>query len=97
MHNGISHANSFSCKTVSVLKPSLAPLLKGALVDDFGHRTHHQRTRNYIKTLESKVIRLRGLERDLISENKRLSNQVGVLRAALILASVLLPAGFPAK
>ncbi|KAL9042353.1 MAG: hypothetical protein Q9180_000664 [Flavoplaca navasiana] len=57
-------------------------------------RTHRQRTQNYIKTLEEEVLRLRGSEGDLKSENKKLSNQVDVLRTALVLADVPLPAGF---
>ncbi|KAL8915770.1 MAG: hypothetical protein Q9172_006681 [Xanthocarpia lactea] len=57
-------------------------------------RTHRQRTQNYIKTLESEVVRLRGSEGDLMSENKKLSSQVDILRTALILADVPLPAGF---
>ncbi|KAL8749681.1 MAG: hypothetical protein Q9199_007535 [Rusavskia elegans] len=57
-------------------------------------RTHRQRTQNYIKTLEEEVVRLRGSEGDLKSENKKLFSQVGVLRTALILANVPLPAGF---
>ncbi|KAL8861059.1 MAG: hypothetical protein Q9178_002572 [Gyalolechia marmorata] len=58
------------------------------------HSTHRQRTQNYIKTLESEVVRLRGSEGDLMSENKKLSSQVDILRTALILADVPLPAGF---
>ena len=62
--------------------------------EQFEHRTHRQRTQNYIKTLESEVVRLRGSEGDLMSENKKLSSQVDTLRTALILADVPLPAGF---
>ncbi|CAL8579393.1 hypothetical protein XPA_005142 [Xanthoria parietina] len=57
-------------------------------------RTHRQRTQNYIKTLEEEVVRLRGSEGDLKSENKKLSSQVDILRTALVLADVPLPAGF---
>ncbi|KAL8996662.1 MAG: hypothetical protein Q9169_003886 [Polycauliona sp. 2 TL-2023] len=57
-------------------------------------RTHRQRTQNYIKTLEEEVVRLRGSEGDLKSDNKKLANQVDVLRTALVLANVPLPAGF---
>ncbi|KAL8853336.1 MAG: hypothetical protein Q9221_001812 [Calogaya cf. arnoldii] len=57
-------------------------------------RTHRQRTQNYIKTLEEEVVRLRGSEGELKSENKKLSSQVNVLRTALVLADVPLPAGF---
>ncbi|KAI4233866.1 MAG: hypothetical protein LQ349_004148, partial [Xanthoria aureola] len=57
-------------------------------------RTHRQRTQNYIKTLEEEVVRLRGSDGHLKSENKKLSSQVGILRTALVLADVPLPAGF---
>ncbi|KAI4166754.1 MAG: hypothetical protein LQ343_007776 [Gyalolechia ehrenbergii] len=57
-------------------------------------RTHRQRTQNYIKTLESEVIRLRGSEGDLTEKNKKLQDQVELLRTSLILANVPLPAGF---
>ncbi|KAL8950155.1 MAG: hypothetical protein Q9222_003783 [Ikaeria aurantiellina] len=57
-------------------------------------RTHRQRTQNYIKTLESEVVRLRGSEGDLLQQNHKLENQVSILRTALILADVPLPAGF---
>lgn len=57
-------------------------------------RTHRQRTQNYIKTLESEVIRLRASEGDLTEANKKLQDQVELLRTSLILANVPLPAGF---
>ncbi|KAL8931920.1 MAG: hypothetical protein Q9216_007025 [Gyalolechia sp. 2 TL-2023] len=60
-------------------------------------RTHRQRTQNYIKTLESEVLRLRGSEGDLVEENKSLQDQVELLRTSLILANVPLPAGFEAS
>ncbi|KAL8769824.1 MAG: hypothetical protein Q9209_004262 [Squamulea sp. 1 TL-2023] len=52
------------------------------------------RAKNYIKTLESEVVRLRGSEGDLMSENKKLCDQVDILRTALILNDVPLPASF---
>ncbi|KAL9014549.1 MAG: hypothetical protein Q9173_000804 [Seirophora scorigena] len=57
-------------------------------------RTHRQRTQNYIKTLESEVLRLRGSEGDLTQANKKLQNQVDLLRTTLLSANVQLPAGF---
>ncbi|KAI4122270.1 MAG: hypothetical protein LQ338_005917, partial [Usnochroma carphineum] len=56
-------------------------------------RTHRQRTQNYIKTLESEVIRLRDSEGDLTQANKKLQNQVDLLRTALIVGDVPLPPG----
>lgn len=64
------------------------------IIDDLCDRTHRQRTQNYIKTLESEVIRLRGSEGDLTEKNKKLQDQVELLRTSLILANVPLPAGF---
>lgn len=65
------------------------------LIDDrLPDRTHRLRTQNYIKTLESEVIRLRASEGDLTTENKKLQDQVELLRTSLILANVPLPAGF---
>ncbi|KAL8670111.1 MAG: hypothetical protein Q9168_005338 [Polycauliona sp. 1 TL-2023] len=57
-------------------------------------RTHRQRTQNYIKTLEEEVVRLRGSEGNLRTETKKLLNRVDVLRTALVLNDVPLPAGF---
>lgn len=63
-------------------------------IDDIHHRTHRQRTQNYIKTLESEVLRLRSSEGDLTQVNKRLQNQVDLLHTTLLSANVQLPAGF---
>ncbi|KAL8660475.1 MAG: hypothetical protein Q9202_006511 [Teloschistes flavicans] len=62
-------------------------------------RTHRQRTQNYIKALESEVIRLRGSEGDLMQHNNKLQNQVDSLLSAITKANIPLPAGFqaPAK
>ncbi|KAI4161690.1 MAG: hypothetical protein LQ342_004698 [Letrouitia transgressa] len=57
-------------------------------------RTHRQRTQNYIKTLESEVVRLRGTESTLMRDKSKLQNQVDLLRTTLILSNVPLPAGF---
>ncbi|KAL8704865.1 MAG: hypothetical protein Q9201_001981 [Fulgogasparrea decipioides] len=57
-------------------------------------RTHRQRTQNYIKALESEVIRLRGSEGDLMQENKKLQNQVDSLLSTLNQANIPLPAEF---
>ena len=73
------------CLTLSSIIPVFNDLLD---------RTHRQRTQNYIKTLESEVVRLRGSEGDLTQANKKLQNQVDLLRTSLILANVPLPAGF---
>lgn len=47
-------------------------------------RIHRERTQNYIKTLESEVIRLRGSEEHLIRENDRLQRDVDTLKSTLI-------------
>lgn len=62
---------------------------------DYGHySTHRQRTQNYIKTLESEVVRLRLSEATLMTERDKLEGQVNILRATLVLSNVPLPAGF---
>lgn len=63
------------------------------VVNNLDDRTHRQRTQNYIKTLESEVIRLRDSEGDLTQANKKLQNQVDLLRTALIVGDVPLPPG----
>ncbi|KAI4199681.1 MAG: hypothetical protein LQ350_004472 [Teloschistes chrysophthalmus] len=62
-------------------------------------RTHRQRTQNYIKALESEVIRLRGSEGDLMQQNNKLQTQVNSLLSAITKANLPLPADFqpPAK
>lgn len=47
-------------------------------------RIHRERTQNYIKTLESEVIRLRGSEAHLMRENDRLQGEVDNLKSTLI-------------
>lgn len=47
-------------------------------------RIHRERTQNYIKTLESEVIRLRGSEVHLMRENDRLQGEVDTLKSTLI-------------
>ncbi|KAL8841764.1 MAG: hypothetical protein Q9170_000797 [Blastenia crenularia] len=64
------------------------------IIDNRLDRTHRQRTQNYIKTLESEVIRLRGSEADLTQAKNKLQSQVDLLRTTLILANVPLPPGF---
>lgn len=56
-------------------------------------RTHRQRTQNYIKTLESEVVRLRESETNLIQERDKIQNQVDILRATIILSNIPLPEG----
>ncbi|KAL8962307.1 MAG: hypothetical protein Q9183_005177, partial [Haloplaca sp. 2 TL-2023] len=56
--------------------------------------THRQRTQNYIKALESEVIRLRASEGDLMQENKKLQSQNDSLLSSLNSANIPLPAGF---
>lgn len=56
-------------------------------------RTHRQRTQNYIKTLESEVVRLRNSENALLQEKDNLQGKVEILRTTCLLAGVKLPAG----
>ncbi|KAL8867177.1 MAG: hypothetical protein Q9174_005827, partial [Haloplaca sp. 1 TL-2023] len=56
--------------------------------------THRQRTQNYIKALESEVIRLRASEGDLMQETTKLQSQVDSLLSSLNSANIPLPAGF---
>ncbi|KAL8712852.1 MAG: hypothetical protein Q9220_003060 [cf. Caloplaca sp. 1 TL-2023] len=81
------------CGTRSGATCFISQLGRVSLVDCHP-RTHRQRTQNYIKTLESEVVRLRGSEGELLQQNHKLENQVSILRTALILAEVPLPAGF---
>lgn len=46
-------------------------------------RIHRERTQNYIKTLESEVIRLRASEAHLMRENDRLQGEVDTLKSTL--------------
>lgn len=57
------------------------------------HRTHRQRTQNYIKTLESEVVRLRGSESSLMQERDAFKAQVGILKTHLLLLNIPLPPG----
>lgn len=59
----------------------------------FCHRTHRQRTQNYIKTLESEVVRLRGSESSLMQERDAFKAQVGILKTHLLLLNIPLPPG----
>lgn len=47
-------------------------------------RVHRERTQNYIKTLETEVIRLRGSEEHLMRESDRLRREVETLKSTLI-------------
>ena len=55
--------------------------------------THRQRTQNYIKTLETEVIRLRGSENTLIQEKENLQGKLEILRTTCQLAGISLPDG----
>ncbi|KAL2041610.1 hypothetical protein N7G274_005394 [Stereocaulon virgatum] len=56
-------------------------------------RTHRQRTQNYIKTLESEVIRLRESEVKLMQDKEKLERQVDILKTNHFLSEIPLPAG----
>lgn len=53
--------------------------------------THRQRTQNYIKTLESEVVRLRGSEMQLKEDKAKLHGQVDKLKMIVVSASLPLP------
>lgn len=53
--------------------------------------THRQRTQNYIKTLESEVIRLRESEMKVIEERDKLRSQIENLKVLIISANLPLP------
>ena len=59
------------------------------------NRTHRQRTQNYIKTLESEVIRLRESETNLFAEREGLLGQIESLKTAVSGANLPLPPGVP--
>ena len=56
-------------------------------------RTHRQRTQNYIKTLESEVVRLRDSEMKLLEDKERLQKQVDILKNNYIISELPLPHG----
>lgn len=56
-------------------------------------RVHRERTQNYIKTLESEVIRLRASEAHLMRENDRLQGEVDTLKSTLISYDIHLSPG----
>lgn len=56
-------------------------------------RVHRERTQNYIKTLESEVIRLRGSEAHLMRESDRLQAEVDTLKSILISYEIPFPSG----
>lgn len=60
-------------------------------------RTHRQRTQNYIKTLESEVIRLRESETNLISERERLQAHIELLKSTIVSANLPLPSASGAQ
>lgn len=71
----------------------LASLICALWPNAFCYRTHRQRTQNYIKTLESEVVRLRGSESSLMQERDAFKAQVGILKTHLLLLNISLPPG----
>lgn len=84
-HNGMSYDfyPSVWCRTLYIIKPLLNHLCS----------THRQRTQNYIKTLESEVVRLRGSESSLVQEKENLQGKLEILRTTCQLAGIPLPDG----
>lgn len=58
-------------------------------------RTHRQRTQNYIKTLESEVVRLRESESSLLTKRDELTNTIRILKNTIVSANIPLPPGLP--
>ena len=54
-------------------------------------RTHRQRTQNYIKTLESEVVRLREAEMKAVEERDKLQAQIRSLKSLIVAANLSLP------
>lgn len=63
------------------------------LPNAFRCRTHRQRTQNYIKTLESEVVRLRASESSLMRQRDECQAQVEMLKNTLLLSNIPLPLG----
>lgn len=55
--------------------------------------THRQRTQNYIKTLETEVVRLRESEMKLMQDRDGLRGQVEILKFTIVSSNIPLPAG----
>ena len=53
--------------------------------------THRQRTQNYIKTLESEVVRLRESEMKVVEERNKLQAQIDNLKGVLVSSNLPLP------
>ena len=69
--NGEFHVQlSFLCN--SSYASSMKDLSRDAYSDGVIFRTHRQRTQNYIKTLESEVVRLRESESNLLQDKDKL-------------------------
>ena len=59
--------------------------------------THRQRTQNYIKTLESEVVRLRESETKLLEERDTLQGQIESLKTTVLSGNLTLPRGLRPK
>ena len=77
----------------SLLVISCSYLAKIAIKTYVLYSTHRQRTQNYIKTLESEVVRLREAETNLLQERDKLKGQIETLRTTVILSNIPLPEG----
>lgn len=64
-----------------------------SMITDITRSTHRQRTQNYIKTLETEVVRLRESENNLMRERDKLQSQIDTLKTTIILSNFPLPEG----
>ncbi|KAL9124870.1 MAG: hypothetical protein Q9217_005849 [Psora testacea] len=81
--------------TTDASAPNLGPAAPSKRREQVRHaqRTHRQRTQNYIKTLESEVVRLRESEARLVTERDNLQNTIQTLKITIISANLPLPPG----
>ena len=92
MHNGMSlQCHGFRLFLSSVLR--FSPIATSPVITYIYCSTHRQRTQNYIKTLESEVVRLRESETTLMQERDKLRNQVDNLKTTIIVSNIPLPDG----
>ena len=99
MHNGMFQGLDSNVKCFLILPrtPLPAPWYYAFILFAYTHRllsTHRQRTQNYIKTLESEVVRLRESEMRLLEDKEKLQKQVDILKNNHIFSELPLPPGF---
>ena len=99
MRNGTFHHHDFNvgCFLILLEPRSLHPWRHDFMIGAYTHillSTHRQRTQNYIKTLESEVVRLRESEMKLMEDKEKLQKQIDILKNNHIFSNLPLPPGF---